>query len=307
MEHIKVDEVFVEVIYKKGECSQKDVGVYNYNYSEGSYYHFYRFTDMNKKYEWGEHIHDSYYYPSGGVALYKKGKFYLVDRKKEILNQRGLNPYQWCTIDALCRDREDIELIFLTGVAGSGKTYLSLAYALKMLEKEDDYINVILSRPKQDLERREGFLPGGEMEKIKPYMMPFYDSARSMGYIQSFKKGVKLEEDVGGIIFQPLEKIKGRSFENSIIICDEAEDMRYREIVSLLTRINKCKVILSGDIQQTDDDTFGDGETPLEYACNKFKNQRYAVEIYNPIIVRESRVAKFVINNFSENEYLNRC
>lgn len=298
MRHIRRDKDFIEGIYEEGRY--KD----NSYYIEGEYYHFYQYTEEDEKYKWDGHINDSYFYPSGGMAFYKNRCFYLVDRKKEILNQSGLNPYQWCIIDALSRDRDDVELVFLTGVAGSGKTYLSLAYALEMIGKDNDYINIYLTRPKQQLQRKEGFLPGDEMDKIRPYMMPYFDSARSMGYIQQFKKGIKLEEDVGGIVFQPLEKIKGRSFENSIIICDEASDLRYREIESLLTRVNKCKVILCGDIKQIDDNTFGKESIPLVYTLNKFRGEGYVVNIHNPIVSRESKIAKYVINNFSEEEYL---
>lgn len=297
MKHIRVEKDFIEDLYRDKEMETIE------RYTDGSYYHFYSYTDRDEKYEWGGYCKDSFYYPYGGVAFYSNNMFHLVDRKKTVLHQSGQNVYQWCQIDALTRD--DVELVFLTGVAGSGKTYLSLAYALEVLDdNENDYRRIILSRPRQELQRSQGFLPGDEMEKIKPYMMPFYDSARSMGYIQQFKKGVKLEEDIGGIVFQSLETIKGRSFEDSIVIVDECEDARFRELQSLLTRVDNSKVILCGDIGQVDDKTFNGENIPLRYASSKFKSEKFSVEICNLISSRRGNITQFVIDNFDEEEYL---
>lgn len=298
MRHIKVPNDFINIIYSEGEVESE-------GYIENEYYHFFIHEVSNKEEDkWDGYSKSTYYQPSGGVALYKNNTFYLINRKKTMSNQSGNNVFQWITVDALTRD--EIELIILTGVAGSGKTFLSLAYALEEINKEDsEYNHIVLSRPKQDLGRDEGFLPGGEDDKIAPYMMPFYDNARSMGYIQQFRKCVRAGENFGGIVFQPLEKIKGRSFENSIVIVDEAEDMRYREIESLLTRINNCKVILSGDIRQIDDKSFSKNNIPLKYAIDKFMNQDFVFQVDNPITSRKGKITEFVIDNFSEEEYRN--
>lgn len=299
MRHIKRDREFIEKIY-----DEKVINVENEDLDTG-YYHFYQYTEVNEDFEWDNYVKDSYYYPSGGLFWYKNGRCELVDRKSTVLTSKGLNPYQWMIVDALKRDRDEIEVLFLTGVAGSGKTYLSLAYALEMLDKENIYTNVVLSRPKQSLGREQGFLPGDEDDKIEPYMKPFYDNARSMGYIQRFERAVRKGEDVGGIIFQALETIKGRSFENSIVIIDEAEDLRYREIESLLTRVNRCKMIIAGDVAQVDDNIFSRNNIPLVYSIKKFRkdNIDFVIDIHNPINNRESKVVDYVIKNFSYEEF----
>ena len=297
MKHIKVEQNVIDNLYEN-----KKLEFDKYDLSKG-YYHIFSYNKHSKENElWDGYSNSLYYYPNGLVVFYDKNKFHLIDRKKKVSKHQGKNPFQWVTIDALFRD--EIELSILTGVAGSGKTFIALAYALQVVgDEEHKYNNIVLSRPKQDLERDEGFLPGEEDAKILPYMMPFYDNARSLGEIQKFRRMVSFGGDTGGIIFQPLEKIKGRSFEKSIIILDEAEDMRYRELESSLTRINDCETIICGDIEQVDDNTFSRNNIPLVYAINKMKEQDFFFHIDNPVTCRKGKVTKFVTKNFSYEEY----
>lgn len=299
MKHIQVSQQFLDELYK----SNQPIDTNGYDMENG-YCHIYSYGNYanlavsNKT--WEGYPKSTYYYPNGCIVYYRNGKVERVDHEKTISQQKGTNPFQWAAIDALTRD--NIELLINTGVAGSGKTYLALAYALSAIDNSN-YTNIILSRPKQTLEREEGFLPGNEDDKIMPYMMPFYDNAKSMGEIQKFRRMVDNGEDIFGITFQPLEKIKGRSFENSIVIVDEAEDMRYRELESLLTRLNNSKVIVCGDIKQIDDRTFSKNNIPLVYAINKFYGQDFVAHIDNPETARKGKVTEFVINNFSYDEY----
>lgn len=298
MKHVEIDRNFLNKLYENKAMSNE-----KYDLGNG-YYHLYVYVDIdsleNEDKKWGGYPRSSYYYPNGCIVYSENNRLYLVDHEKNIGHHTGNNPYQWATIDALYRN--EIELLFQTGVAGSGKTYLALGYALDIIENSE-YTNIVLSRPKQDLERSEGAVPGDDDDKIEPYMMPFYDNARSLGEIQKFKRLAKLCEDTNGIMFQPLEKIKGRSFEKSIVIVDEAEDCRYRELESLLTRLNGCKTIICGDIRQIDDRTFSKNNIPLVYAINKMKDENFIAHIENPITARKGKVTKFVINNFSYNEY----
>lgn len=298
MKHVEVSQKFLETLYKERKIDSNGYDI------ENGYCHIYAYDNSqplsinSKKYD--GFPRSSYFYPYGVIVYYNNGTAELVDQNIAVNGQVGNNPYQRASIDALLRD--EIELVILTGVAGSGKTFLALAYALSKIENSQ-YNRIILSRPKQDLERDEGYLPGGENDKIMPYMMPFYDNARSMGESQKFQRMINRGEDTFGITFQPLEKIKGRSFENSIVIIDEAEDMRYREIKSSLTRINNSKVIICGDIEQIDDETFSKDNIPLVYAIKKFYGQDFVAHINNPITSRKGRVTKFVIENFSYEEY----
>jgi predicted ribonuclease YlaK len=296
--HAQVSQEFLESVFQHKRISSNGYDL------ENGYCHIYAYDDLkilsvdSKKYD--GFPRSTYFYPAGALVYYENGEVELVDQNRAVNGQTGNNPYQWATIDALLRD--EIEVVILTGVAGSGKTFLSLAYALSKVENSQ-YNKIVLSRPKQELERDEGFLPGGEDDKIMPYMMPFYDNARSMGCSQDFQRMVNRGEDTFGITFQPLEKIKGRSFENTIVIVDEAEDMRYREIESLLTRLNNSKVIICGDIKQIDDRTFSKDNIPLTYAINKFYGQDFVAHINNPITSRKGKVTRFVIENFSYDEF----
>jgi len=296
--HAQVSQEFLQSVFQNKKISSN-----GYDLEDG-YYHIYAYDNLqslsvdSKSYD--GFPASTYFYPAGAIVYYNNGMVEIVDHNISINGQTGNNPYQWATIDALLRD--NIELVILTGVAGSGKTFLSLAYALSKVENSQ-YNKIVLSRPKQTLERDEGFLPGGEDDKIMPYMMPFYDNARSMGASQDFQRMVNRGEDTFGITFQPLEKIKGRSFENTIVIVDEAEDMRYREIESLLTRLNNSKVIICGDIKQIDDKTFSKNNIPLTYAIQKFYGQDFVAHINNPITSRKGKVTRFVIENFSYEEF----
>jgi predicted ribonuclease YlaK len=298
VKHAQVSQEFLQSVFQNKKISSN-----GYDLEDG-YYHIYAYDNLqslsvdSKSYD--GFPASTYFYPAGAIVYYNNGMVEIVDHNISINGQTGNNPYQWATIDALLRD--NIELVILTGVAGSGKTFLSLAYALSKVENSQ-YNKIVLSRPKQTLERDEGFLPGGEDDKIMPYMMPFYDNARSMGASQDFQRMVNRGEDTFGITFQPLEKIKGRSFENTIVIVDEAEDMRYREIESLLTRLNNSKVIICGDIKQIDDKTFSKNNIPLTYAIQKFYGQDFVAHIDNPITSRKGKVTQFVIKNFSYEEY----
>ena len=298
MNHAQVSQEFLQSVFQNKKISSN-----GYDLEDG-YYHIYAYDNLqslsvdSKSYD--GFPASTYFYPAGAIVYYNNGMVEIVDHNISINGQTGNNPYQWATIDALLRD--NIELVILTGVAGSGKTFLSLAYALSKVENSQ-YNKIVLSRPKQTLERDEGFLPGGEDDKIMPYMMPFYDNARSMGASQDFQRMVNRGEDTFGITFQPLEKIKGRSFENTIVIVDEAEDMRYREIESLLTRLNNSKVIICGDIKQIDDKTFSKNNIPLTYAIQKFYGQDFVAHINNPITSRKGKVTRFVIENFSYEEF----
>jgi PhoH-like ATPase len=298
VKHVKVSQQFLDNLYKEKRIESNGYDL------ENGYCHLYTFLFDNNlsmpQTTYDGFSKSSYYYPNGAVVYYENGNVEMIDHNKHISGQTGQNPYQWATIDALTRD--NIELVILTGVAGSGKTFLSLAYALNKVENSQ-YNKIILSRPKQTLERKDGAVPGDDDDKIMAFMMPFYDNAGSMGEIQKFTRMVERGEDTFGITFQPLEKIKGRSFENSIVIIDEAEDMRYREIESLLTRLNNSKVIICGDIRQIDDKTFSCNNIPLTYAINKFYGQDFVAHIDNPITSRKGKVTKFVIENFSYEEY----
>ena len=190
------------------------------------------------------------------------------------------NAGQTFAMDALLND--DIKLIALQGVAGSGKTLLALAAALEQQSKFDE---IILSRPIVPLSNREiGFLPGNADEKISPYMQPLWDNLK---FIKSqfrenerkFKSLEKLEES-GGLTLAALTFIRGRSLTNAIFIIDEAQNLTPHEIKTIITRAGEgTKIIFTGDIYQIDSPYMDAHSNGLSYLIDKFKNNKIFAHI----------------------------
>ena len=153
---------------------------------------------------------------------------------------------------------EEIPLVTLTGIPGSGKTYLALMTSLKAIEKEDKK-RIIFTRPIQTVGKDLGYLPGSLNEKMSPWLAPIVDNFRNQfGDLMYFD----LMMEKGQIDVAPLSYIRGRSFNDSIIIVDEAQNATVHELKTVITRTGKnSKIILLGDIDQVD----------LAYV-NKFSN-----------------------------------
>jgi phosphate starvation-inducible PhoH-like protein len=143
---------------------------------------------------------------------------------------------------------ETCEIIFGIGSAGTGKTYIAASYAAsELFHKRVD--KIILTRPNVETGRGMGFLPGELDEKYAPYLQPFdqvFTRALGKGF---YEYALKVKD----IDPKPLGFMRGASFENCIILVDEAQNLTKTEFKMLLSRIGKnCKVILSGDPKQTD-------------------------------------------------------
>ena len=134
------------------------------------------------------------------------------------------------------------------GPAGTGKTYIAASYASQMyLDKVID--KIVITRPHVSVGKDIGYLPGGVLEKATPWAMPTLDVLE-----QWMGKGV-LDTSLknGNIEIAPLALMRGRSFENSFIIVDEAQNITTHEIKMLLTRVAEgSKIVLNGDVQQSD-------------------------------------------------------
>lgn len=140
------------------------------------------------------------------------------------------------------------DMVFAVGPAGTGKTYLSIALAVKSL-KAKEVKKIILSRPAVEAGEKLGFLPGDMKEKIDPYLQPLYDSLEDM------IPAVKLQDMVDKHIIQiaPLAFMRGRTFNDAIIILDEAQNTSTAQIRMFLTRLGmNSKMIITGDLTQID-------------------------------------------------------
>lgn len=140
------------------------------------------------------------------------------------------------------------DMVFATGPAGTGKTYLAVAYAAAMLER-GEVERLILSRPAIEAGERLGFLPGDMREKVDPYLRPLYDA------LYDVLAPDKVDRDLeNGIIeIAPLAFMRGRTLSNAMIILDEAQNCTRIQMKMLLTRIGEgSKMVVTGDPTQID-------------------------------------------------------
>ena len=143
---------------------------------------------------------------------------------------------------------EKNDMIFATGPAGTGKTYLSIALAVRAL-KEKTIRKIILSRPAVEAGEKLGFLPGDMKDKIDPYLQPLYDALEDM--LPAVKLQDMMEKNV--IQIAPLAFMRGRTLSDAVVILDEAQNTTPAQIRMFLTRMGwNTKMIITGDMTQID-------------------------------------------------------
>lgn len=151
---------------------------------------------------------------------------------------------QQLLVDAFAKQ----DMIFAVGPAGTGKTYLSIALAVKAL-KEKSAKKIILSRPAVEAGEKLGFLPGDMKEKIDPYLQPLYDALEDM--IPSSRLQDMMDKRI--IQIAPLAFMRGRTLSDAIIILDEAQNTTTAQIRMFLTRMGwNSKMVITGDMTQID-------------------------------------------------------
>ncbi len=140
------------------------------------------------------------------------------------------------------------DMVFLVGPAGTGKTFVSIALAVKAL-KNKEVKRIILTRPAVEAGENLGFLPGDMKEKLDPYMQPLYDALRAM--IPDERLESHLEKGI--IQIAPLAFMRGRTLDNAFVILDEAQNTTHNQMKMFLTRMGKnAKFIITGDPGQID-------------------------------------------------------
>ena len=180
-----------------------------------------------------------------------KGQKTKADATKDVLVYsisgrpiKSRSENQQALVDAFEKD----DMIFAVGPAGTGKTYLSIALAVRAL-KDKDIKKIILSRPAVEAGEKLGFLPGDMKDKIDPYLQPLYDALEDM--IPSVKLQDMMEKHV--IQIAPLAFMRGRTLSDAVVILDEAQNTTPAQIRMFLTRMGwNTKMIITGDMTQID-------------------------------------------------------
>ena len=182
------------------------------------------------------------------------------------------------------------DMIFAVGPAGTGKTYLSIALAVKAL-KEKTAKKIILCRPAVEAGEKLGFLPGDIKDKIDPYLQPLYDALEDM------LPGVKLQDMMEKRIIQicPLAFMRGRTLSDAIVILDEAQNTTPAQLRMFLTRMGwNTKMMITGDLTQVD--LPKQSKCGLREALSILKNTEgiAMVYFYQKDIVRHKLVTRIV-------------
>lgn len=148
----------------------------------------------------------------------------------------------------LVDDYQTHDMLFAVGPAGSGKTYTSIALAVRAL-KNKEVRRIILSRPAVEAGEKLGFLPGDMKDKIDPYLQPLYDALQDMIPAQKLQEYMELQT----IQIAPLAFMRGRTLNDAVVILDEAQNTTTQQIKMFLTRMgHNTKMIITGDITQID-------------------------------------------------------
>ena len=197
----------------------------------------------------------------------------------------------------LVKAYQENDMIFSVGPAGSGKTYTSIALAVRAL-KNKEVRKIILSRPAVEAGEKLGFLPGDMKEKIDPYLQPLYDALEDM--IPTQKLHEMMDQNI--IQIAPLAFMRGRTLSDAVVILDEAQNTTSAQIKMFLTRMGtNTKMIITGDMTQID---LPKGvRSGLREACHILKGIQGIsfIEMNEKDIVRHKLVTR-IVNAYNKYE-----
>lgn len=203
------------------------------------------------------------------VTLWDKSHDHLLQQQAWGLSPRDI--YQAISLDLLLDP--DIHLVNLTGPAGSGKTILALAAAIEMTVSQNRYIRIIATRSVRGLDEDIGFLPGTEAEKMEPWLGAITDNLEALhmdddnthSSIDYILQKVPLH-------FKSLNYIRGRSFQKSLIIIDESQNLTPHQMKTIITRAGAgSKVVCLGNLAQIDTPYLSATSSGLTYLNERFK------------------------------------
>lgn len=227
------------------------------------------------------------------LGINKDGVVKKLNYKMDgLISVEPRNAEQSFAIEALLDP--SIPLVCLTGLAGSGKTFLALMAALSKLgtgrtpkgrtlgadfppEMRVGYERLVISRTLQPVGRDLGYLPGSMEEKMQPWLMPILDNVRHAFKDTSY---FQMMIEKGDIEIAPIPYIRGRTFANSILIVDEAQNATIHELKTIITRMGtNSKIVLLGDIDQIDTPYIDRQSSGLSIVIDKFKNSKLCAHV----------------------------
>tara|TARA_R110000823_G_scaffold194037_1_gene325447 strand:- start:3994 stop:4641 length:648 start_codon:yes stop_codon:yes gene_type:complete len=212
------------------------------------------------------------------------------------VNIKCKNENQKLVVDSI----KNNEITIVSGLPGTGKTYLACAEALKLIKTKPKYKKILLVKSVIQLPGEElGFLPGDLKDKLDPYMISFIDNFEK---IIGESLTNKLRE-LGLIQIQPLAFVRGRSIDNTIIVVDEAQNISIQNMRTLMTRIgDNSKMVILGDVKQKD--IKNPKNSSLEVVIDKFEgiDGFGCVSLRNPNDVVRNPVIKIIEKIFEELE-----
>jgi len=227
------------------------------------------------------------------LGIHKKGYVRKLSRKMEgLITVEPRNAEQAFAIEALLDP--SIPLVCLTGLAGSGKTFLALMAGLSGIKSgntpggrtlgadfpesmKTGYDRLVISRTLQPVGRDLGYLPGSMEEKMQPWLMPILDNVRHAFKDTSY---FNMMIEKGDIEIAPIPYIRGRTFADSILIVDEAQNATIHELKTIITRMGtNSKIVLLGDIDQIDTPYIDRQSSGLSIVIDKFQNSSLCAHV----------------------------
>jgi len=190
------------------------------------------------------------------------------------------NREQHFALDALLDDR--VKLVTLMGKAGTGKTLIALAAALKRTVSDREFRRLIVARPTISMGKELGFLPGSLEEKLGPWMQPIHDALELLGDLNQAREGHRTADllRTGVIVVEALSYIRGRSIAGQFMIVDEAQNLTPLEAKTILTRVGTgTKIVLTGDPYQIDNPYVDAASNGFTYVINRFREHAIAAHV----------------------------
>jgi PhoH-like ATPase len=234
---------------------------------------------LKKKLQWEEKNENhffllkSYDTSQSAIARYKENKLIpLYNLQEEVWGIYPKNVEQKMAFEVLLDP--SVTLVTLSGKAGTGKTLLALASALKQVMDDSRYTKLLVARPVIPMGKDIGFLPGEMQDKLRPWMQPIYDNleflfnCKTRNDLDKILIGMQKEIEVEALTY-----IRGRSIPNQFIIIDEAQNLSKHEIKTILTRVgNGSKIVLIGDPDQIDHPYLDSYSNGLTYVIETLKH-----------------------------------